>query len=140
MKTEARRALPSPKGTNFEKLFLPAGATGYAFDAAPARMGTKMRDAMVRHLVRAGLDDESIDEFLKLCAEPAEDGAYVDGEWDPDASPEDHVGRDGLPNDSGNGLPKHAIAGESVLEGRRKLGLGMDGLSDLTRRIKVGPA
>jgi hypothetical protein len=99
-----RRAMPSPSGTNRAGLYLTAGATGYAFDAAP-KLDARARciDAAVRLACRAGATDDEVDAFLALCDQPAEaeDDAWADLEKhsaalrDPDSPEARHArGRD----------------------------------------------
>ena len=111
-----RTPMPSPRGTNRAGLFL-TNSQGFAYDAAPARLGPRARDAMTRYFCRAGMSDEEIDHFFELCdaEQPADDGAFVDGQWRDDASPEDHVGKDKLPDYGAARLPKNALAGDAAL-------------------------
>jgi hypothetical protein len=158
-----RVPMPSPRGTNAAGLFITsAGGFGFACDQAPAAMGSKMRDAVVRHLCRAGVDDETINRFLELCeGEQAEDdedkSGYVDGEWvanvqepragkpdgfvDIDGKPRHHDGKkakDHLPTYKSNGMPDNDL--DNLTRPRQAMDNSPRAIAALARRsTKIGP-
>jgi hypothetical protein len=95
-----RIAMPSPRNTNHERLFIerPAGA---AYDSAP---GGPPVTKMVRWLMQQGVADEDIDEFLRRCHEqPTEDDLEKGETYAGENQIREAMQKDGMPR------AKHAM-------------------------------
>jgi hypothetical protein len=110
MPTTNRRLLPSPTGRNAAGLFWPAGAAGYAYDAAPQRRLPIFQ--MCKDLSERGVSDKDINGFIRACFEPdetAEDDAEADlhsaALQDPDSPEARHAAKEAVSKDSG--MPKN---------------------------------
>jgi hypothetical protein len=147
-----RRAMPSPRGTNAAGLFVTSErGFGLAYDAAPepkqrmtkaefdraydyavANHGQKAADALWNGMVGPAYErddqekaEDDAEQNLDLM-DPSSPAAKLAAR---EAVSKDSKARDGLPNYAA-GLPKNAISGRSVTNGREKNGTTLAGDSD----------